>query len=194
MNIVLATSNVGKLKEIRSLLQGSAHQFSMQSQYAVPEVLEDGNSFAENALKKARHASRFTGLVAIADDSGLEVDYLGGKPGIHSARYAGENATAQANTEKLLSALQGVPTAQRTARFHCVIAMVSAADDCHPALFYGCWQGRISDTAVGGNGFGYDPVFYLAELGCTSAELSAAIKNKHSHRGQALRQLRQQLL
>ncbi len=193
MKIVLATSNLGKLKEIRALLQDH-HQISNQAEYDIPAAPENGNSFAENALQKARHASRLTRLTVIADDSGLEVDYLGGKPGIHSARYGGENATDQENIDKLLSALRGVPTAQRNARFHCVIALLKDADDPAPALFHGCWEGRIADEPMGNNGFGYDAVFYIPDLGYTSAELPATIKNKYSHRGQALRQLRQYLI
>ncbi len=198
MKIVLATNNTGKLTEMRALLHTSNHQIVSQSDYDIPAAQEDGNSFAENALKKARHTSRLTGLLAIADDSGLEVDYLGGKPGHHSARYAGENASDTENTEKLLDALQGVPTAQRSARFHCVMALVKYADDSDsdsaPTLFHGYWEGRIADTPAGRNGFGYDSIFYITTLGCTSAELSPPIKNKQSHRGQALRQLRQHLI
>ena len=194
MKIVLATNNTGKLTEMRALLHASNHQIVSQSDYDIPAAQEDGNSFAENALKKAHHASRLTGLLAIADDSGLEVDYLGGKPGLHSARYAGENASDAENIEKLLGALQGVPIAQRSARFHCVMSLVKYADDTVSSLFHGCWEGRIADTPAGRNGFGYDSIFYITALGCTSAELSPPIKNKQSHRGQALRQLRQHLI
>lgn len=194
MNIVLATGNPGKIKELQALLNDSDYQLTTQYDYGVSDADENGISFVENALIKARHASLHTGLSAIADDSGLEVDYLAGKPGIHSARYAGENATDQENVDKLLGALQGVPPENRAARFHCVIAWVKCADDANPAIFHGCWEGRIADTSAGSNGFGYDSVFYVPDLGCTSAELSASQKNENSHRGQALRQLRQQLI
>lgn len=194
MKIVLASGNAGKIKELQALLSDLDYQITAQSDYGIGEADENGISFVENALIKARHASLHTGLVAIADDSGLEVDYLEGKPGIHSARYAGKNATAQENIDKLLAALHGVPPANRQARFHCVIALVKYADDPNPTIFHGCWEGRIADTAAGNNGFGYDSVFYIPDLGCTSAQLSPLLKNKNSHRGKALRQLRQQLL
>ena len=194
MKIVLATGNPGKIKELQILLSDSDYEITAQFDYGVGDADENGISFVENALIKARHASLHTGLAAIADDSGLEVDYLGGKPGIHSARYAGENATDQENIDKLLAALQGVPLENRNARFHCVIALVKCADDPNPAIFHGCWEGRIADTPAGNNGFGYDSVFYIPDLGCTSAELPASVKNKNSHRGKALRQLRRQLI
>ncbi len=194
MKIVLATGNPGKIKELQTLLRDSDHEITAQIDYGVGDADENGISFVENALIKARHASLHTGLAAIADDSGLGVDYLGGKPGIHSARYAGENATDQENIDKLLAALQGVPLENRNARFHCVIALVKCADDPNPAIFHGRWEGRIADTPMGNNGFGYDSVFYIPDLGCTSAELPASVKNKNSHRGKALRQLRRQLI
>ena len=194
MKIVLATNNPGKIKELQTLLRDSDHEITSQRDYSVGDADENGATLVENALIKARHASRHTGLVAIADDSGLEVDYLGGRPGVHSARYAGENATPQDNIEKLMGALDGVAAQFRGARFRCVIAMVQDAHDPAPAIFHGCWDGRIADAPAGNNGFGYDSVFYIPDLGCTAAELPASVKNKHSHRGKALRQLRQQLI
>lgn len=194
MKIVLATSNPGKLKEFQALLQHSDFEISIQSDYGVIDADETGITFAENALIKARHASQQTGLCAIADDSGLEVDYLNGGPGIYSARFAGKGATDKENREKLLAALQGVPTEARKARFQCVIAMVRNADDPDPVFCRGCWEGQITEVPSGENGFGYDSVFYIPEFGCTSAELSPRDKNKNSHRGKALRLLREQLV
>ncbi len=194
MKIILATGNPGKLKELQALLSDSDYKISAQSEYGIADADENGSSFVENALIKARHASLHSGLAAIADDSGLEVDYLGGKPGIYSARYAGASATDRDNIDKLLGALDGVATAKRGARFHCVIAMVKTADDPAPIICHGVWPGRIAESAAGANGFGYDAVFDVPELGCTAAELSPAIKNQHSHRGKALQALRRQLL
>ena len=193
MKIVLASGNPGKLEEISRLLK---NQFSIviQADYAIEDAVEDGDSFVDNALIKARHASLYSGLPAIADDSGLAVDYLGGEPGIHSARYAGNNASDQDNIDKLLFALENVPEGERTARFHCVIAMVKDVGDNQPLICHGEWQGVIATSRSGSNGFGYDPVFYVPELGCTSAELSPAIKNTHSHRAKALHQLKAHLL
>jgi XTP/dITP diphosphohydrolase len=194
MKLVLATSNPGKLAEIRSLLKGLDHEVVSQSDYGVVDAVENGQSFTENALIKARHANVHTSLPAIADDSGLEVDYLEGKPGIYSARYAGEGATDAENIEKLLNELNGVPFENRTARFHCVITLVKGIDDPDPLICHGLWEGVIAESPSGDNGFGYDPVFFIPELGCTSAKLPPAIKNKHSHRGQALQKLLQLLL
>jgi XTP/dITP diphosphohydrolase len=194
MKLVLATSNPGKLEEIRTLLKSPGCEVFSQSEYNVDDAVENGKSFTENALIKARHASVQTGLPAIADDSGLEVDYLEGRPGIYSARYAGEGAADAENIEKLLNELEGVPFESRTARFHCVIVLVKTIDDPDPLICHGLWEGVIAESPSGDNGFGYDPVFFVPELGCTSAELSPAIKNRHSHRGQALQKLLQQLL
>ncbi len=194
MKIVLATANQGKLKEIRDLLKDSDHEFITQSDYGVVDAVEDGDSFSENALIKARHASRSTGLPAMADDSGLAVPYLHGKPGIHSARYAGETATDQENIEKLLDDLKNVSQKDRSARFHCVIAMVMNGDDPNPIICDGIWEGQIATSPSGNHGFGYDPVFFIPEIGFTSAQLTPATKNKHSHRYKALQLLGQQLL
>lgn len=194
MKVVLATSNPGKLKEIRALFAGSDYEFVNQSEYDIPEAIESGNNFAEIALLKSRHACKLIDLPAIADDSGLEVDYLEGKPGIHSARYAGEKASDAENIEKLLNAMRGVPTEKRTACFRCIIAMVERHDNHKFLITRGHWEGRIAEEPAGENGFGYDSIFYIPELGCTSAELSSEIKNKNSHRGLALRLLKEHLL
>ena len=194
MKLVLASSNAGKLKEIRNLLHGAANNIVNQKELGIDDAIENGRSFAENALIKARHASKHSGIAALADDSGLEVDYLEGKPGIYSARFAGPEATDKENIQKLLNELQGVPEEQRTARFHCVIALVLSPEQKRPALFHGIWEGRILDHCSGSNGFGYDPVFYVPKLGCTSASLSPEIKNMHSHRALALKKLSTHLL
>ena len=194
MKIVLASSNPGKLAEMRALLAHRDYQILNQSELGVVDAIEDGDSFQANALIKARNASKHTGLAAIADDSGLEVDYLDGRPGIRSARYAGENASDQDNVDKLLHELAGVPDSDRSARFHCVIVMVQNEKDQNPLICKGTWEGSIATKPSGDYGFGYDPVFYVAQFNCTSAELSPSIKNKHSHRGSALKTLKKELL
>jgi XTP/dITP diphosphohydrolase len=194
VKLVLASSNSGKLVEIRKLLVGSKYEIVNQSEMSVADAIEDGSSFHANALIKARHANAQTGLASISDDSGLEVDYLHGKPGIRSARYAGENASDQDNIAKLLDALSGVPLGQRTARFHCVMALVSAENTTPPVYCHGIWEGLIAEQASGENGFGYDPVFFVPRLNCTSAMLSPEIKNLHSHRAKALQILKQHLV
>jgi XTP/dITP diphosphohydrolase len=194
VKLVLASSNPGKLVEIRKLLAGSRHEIVNQSEFDVVDAIEDGSSFHANALIKARHASSATGLASISDDSGLEVDYLNGEPGIRSARYAGENASDQDNITKLLDALSGVPLKQRTARFHCVMALVATEDTAAPVYCHGIWEGLIAEQTSGENGFGYDPVFFIPELNCTSAMLSPEIKNLHSHRAKALQILKQHLV
>ena len=194
MKLILASSNPGKLSEIRSLLNGSGYEIINQTELGIGDAIENGSSFTENALIKARHASVHSGFAALADDSGLEVDYLEGKPGIYSARFAGLNATDGDNIRKLLTDLEDVPEEQRTARFHCVIAMVLNSSDDHPTLCHGIWEGRILDHCCGDNGFGYDPVFYVPEFGCTSASLDPAVKNTHSHRARALNKLSDHLL
>ncbi len=194
MKLILASSNPGKLSEIRSLLNGSGYEIINQTELGIGDAIENGSSFTENALIKARHASVHSGFAALADDSGLEVDYLEGKPGIYSARFAGLNATDGDNIRKLLTDLEDVPEEQRTARFHCVIAMVLNPSDDHPTLCHGIWEGRILDHCCGDNGFGYDPVFYVPEFGCTSASLDPAVKNTHSHRARALNKLSDHLL
>ncbi|GLO59865.1 non-canonical purine NTP pyrophosphatase [Vibrio sp. MACH09] len=187
--IVLATGNQGKVKEMAQLLTDFGFDVKAQSEFNVSDVAETGTTFIENAIIKARHAAKETGLPAIADDSGLEVDYLQGAPGIYSARYSGEGATDQANLEKLLTELEGVPEEQRTARFHCVLVLMKHENDPTPIVCHGKWQGRILTEQHGSNGFGYDPIFWVPESECASAELDAAEKKKLSHRGKALKQL-----
>lgn len=192
---VLATGNAGKLVELRALLEGIDISVRSQKEFAVPDAIEDGLSFIENALIKARHASRLTGLPALADDSGLAVDALGGAPGIYSARYAldaaGAPAGDAANNAKLLATLAGMPAdTSRRAQFVCVLAFVRHADDPLPIICQALWAGDIAHAPSGKQGFGYDPVFYLANEGMTSAELPRERKAILSHRGQALQQLR----
>lgn len=187
--VVLATNNVGKVKELNAMLGGLDMEIVAQSALGVPGVDETGLSFIENAILKARNAAAHAKLPAIADDSGLEVDALEGAPGIHSARYAGTKATDQTNLEKLLKAMQDVPDFGRTARFRCVIVYLKHAKDPAPLVTEGVWEGAILRAPKGTNGFGYDPVFWVPERGCSSAELEPAVKNQLSHRGQALARL-----
>ena len=188
--IVLASGNAGKIVEIQTIL---AHwQIVPQSEFDIPEADETGLTFIENALIKARNAAHYSQLPAIADDSGLEVDVLKGAPGVISARYAGSGATDQDNVDKLLDALQAVPEAQRTARFRCVMVFLRHETDPAPIIAEGVWEGLILLETVGDNGFGYDPVFFVPTEGCSSAQLSAQVKNTLSHRGQALQKLAQQ--
>ena len=187
MKIVLASNNPGKVREIGAMLEDSGIDILPQSDFAVEAVEETGLTFVENALLKARHAAEQSGLPAIADDSGLVVDALNGAPGIHSARYAGEEASDADNVQKLLAALADVPEAQRTARFVCLMVYLRHAADPLPLICQGIWEGRITTAPAGQGGFGYDPVFFVPEKGCTSAELAAEEKNRLSHRGQALR-------
>lgn len=186
--IVLATGNRGKAREIQSML-GPDWQVLLQSEVGVAPVEETGSTFAENALLKARHAAAATGLPALADDSGIEVDALDGAPGVRSARYAGPAASDADNVDRLLAALAGVPEERRTARFRCVLAFVRSAGDPSPVLAEGTWEGRIARVPRGHAGFGYDPVFVDPGTGLTAAELAPAAKNERSHRGQALRAL-----
>ena len=187
--IVLASSNPGKVREINQLLATLDLHVQPQSEFGVIDAEETGLTFVENAILKARNATRHTGLPAIADDSGIEVDALNGAPGIYSARYAGSNASDRANLEKLLAELDGLPEAKRSARFQCLMVFMEHANDPTPVICQGTWEGRILFTARGDNGFGYDPVFYVPTHDCSSAELTAEVKNTLSHRGQALRQL-----
>ena len=191
--VVLASGNAGKLRELTAMLEPLGWQVRPQSEWSVPEAVEDGLSFIENALIKARHAARHTGLPALGDDSGLVVDALDGAPGIYSARYAGPGADDAANNRKLLQVLEGVPDARRTAHFYCAIAMVRHAADPAPMVAIGRWDGRILDAPTGAGGFGYDPLFRVETHGCSSAELPPAVKNSISHRGQALAALVRQL-
>ncbi len=187
--VVLASGNVGKVREFNQLLGDQHIEVVPQSSFGVPEAEETGLTFVENAILKARNAARHTGLPALADDSGIEVDALNGAPGIYSARYAGEGASDEANLRKLLVALEGVPEAARGARFQCVIAYLRHAEDPTPLICQGTWEGRILTAPRGANGFGYDPVFFVPDEDASSAELPAEIKNRLSHRGQALRRL-----
>lgn len=187
--IVLASSNAGKLREFNQLLAGLHLEVVPQSQFTVADADETGLTFVENAILKARHAAQHTGLPALADDSGLEVDALLGEPGIYSARYAGPKASDAQNLEKLLHKLAHVPEAQRAARFQCVLVYLRHALDPTPLICQGTWEGRILTVARGTNGFGYDPVFFVPTHACSAAELPAETKNTLSHRGQALRQL-----
>lgn len=187
--VVLASGNAGKVREINQLLAGLDINVVAQSDFGVPAVEETGLTFVENAIQKARNAAHHTGCPAIADDSGLEVDALGGAPGVHSARYAGDAADDAANVAKLLAALEHVPDAERRARFQCVIVYLRHAADPVPLIAQGTWEGRIARAPRGTNGFGYDPVFFVPTQGCTAAELPPDVKNALSHRGQALRAL-----
>ena len=187
--VVLASSNPGKLREINQMVSGLKLIVVPQSDYNVPDAEETGLSFVENALLKARNATRHTGLPAIADDSGIEVDYLDGAPGIYSARYAGPDASDEQNLQKLLVNLEGIPESQRTARFQCLMVYLRHEFDPTPVICQGTWEGRILLEPRGENGFGYDPVFFVPTHKCSSAELPAEVKNKLSHRGQALKAL-----
>ena len=191
--IVLASNNAGKVREINQLLASQQIQVVPQKEFDIPDAVEDGLSFVENAIKKARHAARLSGLPTIADDSGIEVDALQGAPGIYSARYAGEGATDQANLEKLLEQMKDVPEAERSARFQCLMVYMHHADDPTPIICQGTWEGRILHAPAGENGFGYDPIFFVPTHDCSSAQLPAEVKNSLSHRGQALRKLLDEL-
>ena len=187
--LVLATGNKGKLAELSALLAPFDWQVLPQSDFQVPDAIEDGLSFIENALIKARHASRLTGLPAIADDSGLAVDALGGAPGIYSARHAGEHGNDLKNLQQLLVDLTDVPQGKRAAQFHCVLAFVRHADDPVPVIAHGIWHGQIAFEAAGSGGFGYDPIFLPDDSTGSAAELTAEQKKQLSHRGKALRLL-----
>jgi XTP/dITP diphosphohydrolase len=192
MKIVFASRNDGKIKEIRAMFQEiDIKLVSLNNYDNAPEIVEDGGSFLENALKKAKIVSEFTGETVLADDSGLQVDVLGGEPGIYSSRYAGENSTDEENIAKLIAGLKGIPQEKRGASFFCVLVLyrIDGSYDC----FEGRWSGQIIDEPRGSNGFGYDPVFMIPELKMTAAELPAEIKNKVSHRGQAFAQLKKSL-
>ncbi len=187
--LVLASNNKKKIAEIQAILADIGADVSIvtQASVGVEEIPENGLSFVENALIKARNAAKGSGLPAIADDSGLEVDILKGAPGIYSARYAGENASDEDNNQKLLKALSGIEPKKRTARFYCAIVYLRHELDPTPLICTGTWEGRIINKAQGANGFGYDPLFYLPSHQCTSAELAPETKSQISHRGQALR-------
>lgn len=187
--IVLASNNPGKVREFNQLLSDTELEVVPQSAFSVPEIEETGLTFVENAILKARNAAQHTGLPAIADDSGLEVDALSGAPGIYSARYAGAGASDLDNLEKLLTTLQGVDDDQRSARFQCLMVYMRHARDPTPRIFQGTWEGSILREPRGSGGFGYDPVFLVPEMNRASAELPPDVKNRLSHRGQAIRQL-----
>ena len=184
--VVLASSNAGKLREFTELLAGRGLTVTRQSEFGIQPPAETGSTFLENALIKARNAARIAGLPSIADDSGIEVDALGGAPGVYSARYAGEDASDEANLAKLLEALKAVDTRQRGARYRCVIVFVRDADDAQPLVGEGSWEGRIIDERRGSGGFGYDPSFVPTGDVRTVAEIPQDEKNRKSHRAQAL--------
>ena len=195
MRWVLASNNPGKLQELQQGIR-TVHSdwiLSNQSEFGVPEVAETGPSFVENALIKARHAAAHTGLSSLADDSGIVVEALGGAPGIHSAYYAGMEGNDTENVQALLEATRTLRDADRSACFICVLVLLRAVDDPMPMIAEGIWHGTLLDEARGKNGFGYDPVFFLPQQGCTAAELSLQEKNRLSHRAQALRSLLQTL-
>ena len=191
--IVLASGNAGKLREIAQLLEGLNLEILPQSEFNVPEVEETGLTFVDNAILKARNAAHYTGLPAIADDSGIAVDVLRGRPGIYSARFAGIGASDEENLEKLIRMVEPFPDEERTARFICSMVYIRHEEDHVPVIAEGVWEGQLLIDPKGQNGFGYDPIFYVSSQQCTSAELPPEIKNKLSHRGQALRKLLEQL-
>lgn len=191
--IVLASNNPGKAREIGQLLADLEIEVVPQSDFNVPEIEETGLTFVENAILKARNACEYTNLPALADDSGIEVDALNGAPGIYSARFAGVGASDRENLDKLLRELKAIDNAPRSARFQCLMVLMKHAKDPTPLICQGTWEGEIIDTPKGNNGFGYDPIFYVANENCTSAELPAARKNALSHRGQALNALLEKL-
>jgi XTP/dITP diphosphohydrolase len=191
--LVLASGNAGKLAEMRDLLAPLGLKLRPQSEWKLPEAVEDAPTFIENALIKARHAARYSGLPALADDSGLVVPSLDGMPGIHSARYAGVHGDDGANNKKLLDALSGVPADARRAHFYCAMVLLRWPQDPSPLVSLGLWSGSIADEPRGEEGFGYDPLFLVDGLGCTSAQLDAESKNRISHRGRAASGLIQML-
>ncbi len=192
--LVIASANPGKLREFRELLAELPFAVVGQGELGITGAQETGSSFLDNALLKARHAAKAAGAAAIADDSGLEVDALDGAPGIRSARYSGEGADDAANNAKLLLAVKAAPAHRRTARYRCVLVFVAGESDPLPLTAEGVWEGRILDSPRGTGGFGYDPYFWLPELNMTAAELSPSEKNRRSHRGMAMRALREQLM
>jgi XTP/dITP diphosphohydrolase len=191
--IVLASNNEGKVAEIQGVMADLHLQIIPQFNFSIPEIAETGLSFVENALIKARHAAQHTKLPAIADDSGLAIDYLQGAPGIYSSRYAGEPSNDIGNIDKVLQALKYLPEERRTARFYCVIVLLRSESDPVPIICQGIWEGRVLPAPQGHEGFGYDPIFYVPTHHCSAAELPLEVKNKISHRGQALAQLRRVL-
>ncbi|MBC8509920.1 MAG: RdgB/HAM1 family non-canonical purine NTP pyrophosphatase [Chloroflexi bacterium] len=191
--LVIASGNKGKLRELSALLEPLDYEVHTQAEFNVPDVPETGTTFVENAIIKARHAAELTGLAAVADDSGIEVDALDGAPGVYSARFSAPNATDAKNNALLIEKLRNVPEADRTARYRAVIVYMRHAKDPSPIICEGSWEGRIVLEPRGEGGFGYDPYFFVPTHGCTSAELSADQKNAISHRGQALTELVEKL-
>lgn len=193
--IILASNNPGKLREFQHFFNAADLKVNLipQSQFSIPEIAETGKTFVENAILKARHASLQSHLPAIGDDSGLEVDTLNGAPGIYSARFAGVNTTAQQRIAKLLAELKNIPEEKRTARFQCILVYLKHADDPTPIICQGTWEGVILTESRGQHGFGYDPIFYVPTHHCAAAELPLEIKNKISHRAQALNCLTKKL-
>ena len=191
--LVLASANAGKLRELSRILDGLGYELHIQSEFGVPQAEETGTTFVENAIIKARNAAEHTGYMALADDSGIEVDALNGAPGVFSARFAGNNCSDADNNALLVKKLASIPEQQRTARYRAVIVLMRHAADPSPIICEGSWEGLIQLEPAGSGGFGYDPYFYLPDLGCTSAELSADEKNRLSHRGKALNQLKDRL-
>lgn len=191
--LVLASANTGKLRELSRILEGLDYELHTQSEFDVPQAEETGTTFVENAIIKARNAAEHTGYMALADDSGIEVDALNGAPGVLSARFAGKNSSDADNNSLLIEKLASVPERYRSARYRAVIVLLRHAADPAPIICEGSWEGLIQLKPAGSGGFGYDPYFYLPELGCTSAELSADEKNRLSHRGKALSQLKDRL-
>jgi len=192
--LVLASGNPGKLKELSVLLADLGYELHAQSEFDVPEVAETGTTFVENAIIKARHAATLTGLPALADDSGIEVDALDGAPGVYSARFSGPGASDADNNALLVEKLRDVHSQQRSARYRAVIVLMRHAADPSPIICEGSWEGIIQLEPAGEGGFGYDPYFFLPDRGCTSAQLSAAEKNRLSHRGKALAELKRKLV
>lgn len=184
--IVLASGNAGKVREINHLFENFGIEVIPQSEFNVPEVAETGTTFVENAIIKARHAAEYTGLPAIADDSGIEVDALNARPGVYSARYAGEGSTDTDNNNKMLEELNGVAEMDRTARYQCLIVFMRDSNDPVPLITQGSWEGRILEAPQGDDGFGYDPIFYVPTHNCSGGELSLEVKNTLSHRSIAL--------
>lgn len=192
-SLVLASGNQGKLRELDAMLAPVGWTVMPQIEWGISEAVEDGLSFIENAIIKARHASEHTGLPALGDDSGLVVDILGGAPGIFSARFSGAAADDSSNIRKLLAELGGLPESDRGAHFYCAMALVRHAHDPAPLLATGRWNGRIMEESAGMGGFGYDPVFWVPTHNCSSAELPAKVKNQISHRGKALSVMMEQM-
>lgn len=201
--IVLASSNAGKLKEFQILLNNCGFEVLPQSEFSIPDADETGLTFVENAILKARNACKYSGLPALADDSGIEVDALNGAPGIYSARFSGEGATDARNSdtrnsdtrnnEKLLRELAGLPKEERSARYQCVLVYMKHANDPTPIICQGAWEGYILEEPIGENGFGYDPLFFVPSHNCSSAQLSKEVKNSISHRAIAMQNLLNQL-